>query len=89
MTLLETTARNIAADRRWRPSIRMPRWASRITLEIVKVRVERQLDITLEDAIKEGFGSEREFNKVFLRLNPHLKGENPWVWVIEFRVLGK
>ncbi|PAR35852.1 ASCH domain-containing protein [Vibrio metoecus] len=41
-------------DMKWTPSIHMPRWASRLTLKVTDVRIERVQDITEEQCWKEG-----------------------------------
>ncbi len=77
---------------KWRPSIFMPRWASRILLEIVNVKVERLQDICEEDAHKEGIlnrpceiGPIGEFADLWESIyGPGSWELNPWVWVIEF-----
>lgn len=81
-------------SQKWTSSIHMPRWASRITLEITNVRVERLNSISGEDARSEGFAYEGSHVlgdiDEFYRAWTSIYGEeswqaNPWVWVIEFR----
>jgi hypothetical protein len=83
------------ADIKWRPSMFMPRWASRITLEVTSVRVERLHDITRQGAWAEGLRCTNPITAYMLlwdRLNAK-RGygweTNPWVWVIGFRRVGK
>lgn len=78
----------------WRPSLHMPRWASRITLEVTEVRVQRLQDISEEDARAEGVEPHHDdprldFRALWDSINRDRApwSANPWVWCISFRRL--
>lgn len=78
----------------WRPSIFMPRWASRITLEVTNVRAQRLQDITAHDALWEGVSSPcilDNFERLWDSINGGRPGcswqDNPAVHAISFRVV--
>ncbi|WP_329808969.1 hypothetical protein [Enterocloster citroniae] len=86
-------------ERKWRPSIHMPKEATRIWLQVTDVRAERLHNLTNRDAKKEGVTVETDNSGIahraaFMRLwDSTIKKSdigtygwdaNPWVWVIEF-----
>ncbi|MBY3671915.1 hypothetical protein HKH62_04960 [Vibrio cholerae] len=91
------------SESKWKPSIHMPRAASRLTLKVTDVRIERVWDITEEQAIKEGINKHHQLPAFKSPIGYHTSPvyafeelwnsiygnweENPYVWVIEFEVI--
>lgn len=89
-------------DLAWRTPLFMPRWASRLTLDVTGVSVERLQELTREDAIAEGIEQHRDGHEWDNRtsVENYAAGwdslnakrgfpweSNPWVWVVDFRLV--
>jgi hypothetical protein len=71
----------------WEPSLFMPRWASRITLTVKSVTLERLHEITDEGAKAEGVSDRAEYERLWKQLNGEESWNlNPLVWVVKFEV---
>lgn len=96
---IEYAADNLRAQT-WRSPLFMPRWASRLLLEITDVRVQRAQDISDEDAKAEGvempdgipqppewWSYREEYGHLWDRINGKRApwSSNPWVWCVNFR----
>lgn len=91
-------ADSYGGDGPWRPSIHMPKWASRFSLEVMRVRAQQLGDITPDDCIAEGILRVLEIGKsgnaygtplgLFQRMWRELYGAwepKRWVWVYDFK----
>jgi len=88
---------------KWRPSIFMPRWASRLTLKVTTVKAERVQDISDGDLLEEGMTAyspsdcphpetltRDDFRQLWDSINAkrgYSWDTNPWVWVVEFEAV--
>ncbi len=86
----------------WRPSIHMPKWACRLWLEVTSVRVERLQGISSRDAWAEGcrcgctkptpicrgnaVAFSESWDAIYAKRGAGWK-DDPWVWVVEFKVV--
>lgn len=78
---------------RWRPSLLMPRWASRLSLQVRSVRAERLSSITREDVRREGFEhaelgtTPADFCRAFRAMHALAPEADPFVWVVGFEAV--
>ncbi len=82
----------VAPRQGWASPIHMPRCASRITLEVTGVRVERLQDVSAADCWAEGIEHSpdvdpvHEYSDLWRSIyGPGSWAANPWVWVVEFQ----